>query len=250
MAVAKTYEKFEIQGEPFIENKRAYVIVKTPKGDKKVRWYSDKEYARMYPDAQTIINTCDYRKALGFKDAGYITIYTGDNEDNEPWFRNQPNCYFHKIWGWYTHSDKEVPTDLPEGVGTKKLYWTNVCEPDGTVSETSAQKGYDMTVFNKNTGNFIGAVGDRLDLVLHVDKIIPVIGRYGEAFMHIMTDEYGNTFVWTTASRTLPVAYYHIKGTVKDHRTYRGVNQTILTRCSGFQKAEMRFHMKEDKVNA
>ena len=89
MAVAKTYEKFEIQGEPFTENKRAYVIVKTPKGDKKVRWYSEKEYARMYPDAQTVTKTSNYRQALGFKDAGYITIYLGENESNEWWFRQR-----------------------------------------------------------------------------------------------------------------------------------------------------------------
>ena len=39
MAVAKTYAKMEISGEPFMENKRMYVNVISPKGLKKVRWY-------------------------------------------------------------------------------------------------------------------------------------------------------------------------------------------------------------------
>lgn len=231
MAVAKTYEKFEIQGEPFTENKRAYVIVRTPKGDKKVRWYSDKEYARMYPDAQTIINTCDYRKALGFKDAGYITIYTGDNEDNESWFRNQPNCYFHKIWGWYTHSDKEVPTDLPEGVGTKKLYWTNVCTPDGTVTEASAQKGYDELVLNRTIGNFVGEIGERIEIDVKVEKIVPITTKYGEKFMIVMHDNEENVLLWVT-TKTLFPKLYKMRMTIVEHKTYRGVNQTFVNRCS------------------
>jgi hypothetical protein len=42
---------------------------------------------------------------------------------------------------------------------------------------------------------------------------------------------------------------YHIRGTVKDHRVYKGKNQTILTRCSGFEDAVMRYHPAKDKVD-
>ena len=45
MAVAHSYEKFEIKGEPFKESGRWYVNVMAPKGLKKVRWYSDAERA-------------------------------------------------------------------------------------------------------------------------------------------------------------------------------------------------------------
>ena len=41
MAVAKTYEKMALVGEPFQENGKMYVNVQAPKGIKKVRWYSD-----------------------------------------------------------------------------------------------------------------------------------------------------------------------------------------------------------------
>jgi len=231
MAVAKTYEKFEIQGEPFIENKRAYVIIKTPKGDKKVRWYSDKEYARMYPDAQTVTKTSNYRNALGFKDAGYITIYLGENESNEWWFRQQPNCYYHVVWGWYTHSDKEVPTDLPEGVSTRKLYWTNVCTPEGTVTEASAQKGYDELILNRTIGNFVGEVGERIEIDVKVEKIVPITTKYGEKFMIVMRDKEGNELLWVTTKTLFPKSY-KMRMTIVEHKTYRGVNQTFVNRCS------------------
>lgn len=231
MAVAKTFEKFEIQGEPFTENKRAYVIVKTPKGDKKVRWYTDKEYARMYPDAQTVTKASNYRQALGFKDAGYITIYLGDNEENEWWFKQQPNCYYHVIWGWYTHSDKEIPTDLPEGVKTLKLYWTNVSTPEGTVTEASAQKGYDEVVFNKTIGNFVGEVGERIEIDVRVTKLIPVSSQYGERYMIIMRDKEDNELIWVTSKPMFP-KQYKIRGTVIEHKLYRGVCQTFINRCA------------------
>lgn len=241
--VARTYEKYEIIGEPFTKNKRKYVIVKTPKGEKEVRWYSEKEYYNMYPDAERVKNTCDYRKVLGFGDAGYITIYNGCNSfDDEWWFKQEPACRYHKIWGWYTPSDEKVPTELPEGITTQKLYWTNVCTPQGTVTDASAQSGYDIIVFGKTVGKFIGNIGERIDLLLHVDKIIPLETKYGEANMHVMSDEEGNEFIWTTSSRMLPINYYTLRGTVKDHRTYRGKNQTILTRCGQFKEARMWNH--------
>ncbi len=76
MPVAKTYQSFEQVGEPFSENGRFYVLVKAPKGEKKVRWYSDAEYRRMYPDAvkENDLMDFDARHAFGFREGGYITI--------------------------------------------------------------------------------------------------------------------------------------------------------------------------------
>lgn len=230
MPTAKTYEKYPTVGEPFTENKRIYVIVRTPKGDKKVRWYNDKEYARMYPDAQKVARQCNYRTALGFKDAGYITIYLGENESNEWWFKKQPNCYYHVIWGWYTHSDKEVPTDLPEGVSTRKLYWTNVCTPEGTITEASAQKGYDELILNRTIGNFIGEVGERIEIEVKVEKIVPITTKYGEKFMIVMRDKEENELLWVTTKTLFPKSY-KMRMTIVEHKTYRGVNQTFVNRC-------------------
>ena len=38
--VAKTYQSWKKLSEPFMENKRLYIMVERPKGgEKKVRWY-------------------------------------------------------------------------------------------------------------------------------------------------------------------------------------------------------------------
>ena len=82
----------------------------------------------------------------------------------------------------------------------------------------------------------MGEVGERLELWLTIKKTVQMEGYYGYSTMHIMEDEDENIFVWTTNSKHLEEgAYVHMKGTVKDHKTYRNKAQTILTRCSIIQ---------------
>ena len=47
--VAKSYQKLQQIGEPYLQNGKMYV--KVQKGDKvqQVRWYNETEYAKMYP---------------------------------------------------------------------------------------------------------------------------------------------------------------------------------------------------------
>jgi hypothetical protein len=75
-------------------------------------------------------------------------------------------------------------------------------------------------------------VGERLELTLIVTRAIELETGYGGT-MHIMEDEEGNVFVWSTNARSWSEGSEHkIKGTVKDHSTYRNTRQTILTRCT------------------
>lgn len=50
-------------------------------------------------------------------------------------------------------------------------------------------------------------------------------------FIWGMTDKNGNVFTWKTSNWLDTDSKYTIKGTVKEHKEYRGVKQTELTRC-------------------
>lgn len=81
---------------------------------------------------------------------------------------------------------------------------------------------------------FFGEIKKRYDLSLSVQKNItlPDYG-YGPSSLLIMFDEGGNCFTWKS-SRLLDFKEGEavaLKGTVKDHSVYNGVNQTVLTRC-------------------
>ena len=52
MPVAKSYQELEIVGDVFVSSGRQYVNVKLKSGKTKtVRWYTDSEYRKMYPEA-------------------------------------------------------------------------------------------------------------------------------------------------------------------------------------------------------
>ena len=66
--VAKSYQGLATFGEPFEENKKMYIVVVTSRGaHKKVRWYTDAEYAKMYPDEAPVVKRIrPVKDVLGF----------------------------------------------------------------------------------------------------------------------------------------------------------------------------------------
>ena len=239
MPTAKKYMNYE-HGEPFRENGKMYVNILTGENSytgtlytKKVRWYSDAEWERMY-SGKPVKKSVNFREILGFGEAGYITVYYGETYPNLDWFKEHNECRYHKIFGWYTPSDETVSEEIPEGVKTAKLYWDGIKNEYGEVDEDRASAVIAEIRYEEvESGDYVGEVGERKVFTLRIKKAITLTGFYGVSTMHIMEDENGNTFVWTTAAKTLEVgATYMLKGTVKDHKEYKGVKQTILTRCA------------------
>ena len=237
MAVAKSYIGLPQTCEPYMaDNNRWYVRVILKSGkEKEVRWYTDIEFEKMYPETSVITEPSKdvdaAKNRLGFQE-GYITIFRGDQETNNDWFKLS-NARWARYWGWYVVSTEEVPEQLPFGIEPVKLYWKDIIGPTGEMKpEDKLKEIVDVLLYGESDSQFIGSIGERLELVVNVAKAISFDGAYGKTTMHIMHDDCGNEYVWTTGSKTLTVDnIYHIRGTVKDHRVYKGTNQTILTRC-------------------
>ena len=237
MAVAKSYQELEIVGDVFVSSGRQYVNVKLKSGKlKTVRWYSDSEYRKMYPEVVAVDRSADpyykpQKEVLGFT-KGYITIFKGDTYAEIDWFRASIARYA-RWWGWYIISTEEVPADLPEGIEPIQLPWELVGQEDGNLKpEHLVKEAVESIIYEESESEYVGSIGERLELFLMVEKTIELDGNYGRSTMHIMRDDCGNSYVWTTASKTWSVgSEHHIKGTVKDHRKYRNQCQTILTRC-------------------
>jgi len=239
MPTAKKYIYLE-HDEPYEKNGRMYVHVYYQNNGfavskKEVRWYSDDEWKKMY-DKKVEKKISSQKDTLGFGSAGYITFYFGDTYPNLDWFKAKYACRYSKVWGWYTPSTEDVPEDIPEGVDCGKLYWNDVCDVNGFIDENKAKEAVDEVRYSKveNGGEYVGEVGERQEFTLTVKKSVNFDGLYGYSTMYIMEDEQGNTFVWTTTSKKNLEngETYLIRGTIKDHRQYRGVNQTVLSRCT------------------
>lgn len=235
MPVAKSYQELEIIGDVFVSSGRQYVNVKMKSGAlKTVRWYSDSEYQKMYPDAaprSTDLQGKPQKEVLGFT-KGYITIFKGDTYAEIDWFRASIARYA-RPWGWYIISTEEIPEDLPEGIEPIRLFWELVGQKDGNLKpEHLVKEAVESIIYDESESEYQGSLGERLDLYLTVERAIELDNNYGRSTMHLMRDDCGNLYVWTTAFKSWTAGTeHHIRGTVKEHRKYKGEKQTVLTRC-------------------
>lgn len=87
---------------------------------------------------------------------------------------------------------------------------------------------------NDSKSEWVGEEKERLrDIAATVKGISYFNGMYGWTSVVTFEDEDENIFVWFT-SKELSIAIGEnvtLTGTVKEHKTYKGVKQTILTRC-------------------
>ena len=235
MPVAKSFQSFEMLTEPYIVSGKQYVKVRNPKTgtERQVRWYSASEFEKLYPEmvqSQDIFHNIQ-KEALGFT-KGYITIFKGDTHAHIDWFRASIARYA-RWWGWYIISTEEIPNDLPDGIEPIQLPWDIVGNDDGKLKpESVIQKAVDALIYDEGTSEFVGEIGERIELTLTVTRAIEIENSYGHHMMHIMEDDCGNVYVWTTAAKSWPEGTVKtIRGTIKDHRTYKNTKQTVLKNC-------------------
>lgn len=231
MPVAKSYQSFKIDGEPFTTNGRQYVKLSN---GKTVRWYSDSEYQKLYPEAVKIEKPKrSLKDVLGFSE-GFISIFKGDTYANLEWFQDTQETRYNKIWGWFVPSEVKMPQDVPLGLEVVRLEWSAIASDDNTLRlESVIKAAVDAVTCDPSPSQHIGKIGDRLDVEVKVVKAIQSDGYYGHSTFHIFEDANQNIYTWNTATKSLPVGnQYTIRGTVKNHETYKGAAQTALTRCS------------------
>ncbi len=225
MAVAKSFQNYIFLGEPFEKSGRMYVEVQNPKTltVRTVRWYPEAEN-----EDRIIMRSM--RTALGFEN-GFITIFKGDTYPHLEYFQLSCARYCTR-WGWYIISTDEVPNDLPEGITPIRLDWNLVGEGENLKSEEVIKTAVESLLYDEGASDFVGSVGERLELTVVIKRAIRLENDYGVSTMHIMETADGNVFVWTTASKTWAEGETKtIRGTLKEHKVYRNVKQNILTRC-------------------
>ena len=238
--VAKTFKDYKIVSEVYEDGKNKYVKVQHPRTGniRQVRWYTEVEYLKKYPEDKDIVkNPFNQKKMLGF-DKGYITIFEGAIMKNQDWF-SKSIARYHNTWGWYIVSTDEIP-ELPEGITALQLDWELISENDVMFPQAKIKEILNTKIFAKGAekpksiSQFVGEVGQRLDLTLTVTNAEHKDDYYGTKTIHTMEDGNGNIFIWVTGAKDWGVGTTHkIRGTVKEHRLYQDIEMhTILTRCT------------------
>lgn len=96
-----------------------------------------------------------------------------------------------------------------------------------------------------STSEFQANVGDRISRTIVAYKVVKTFYDewHGSSALYSLRDENGNIYKWFTSSNIIDEATqkfdlgkeidhrFTIKGTVKEHSTFNGEKQTVLTRC-------------------
>lgn len=236
MAVAKTYEHMEIQGEPFQENGRMYVNVKAPKGLKKVRWYTDTEYNRLYPaNEETKKDIMDFnaRYVFGFRDAGFIYIYKGIETTIENFVEEHHASFRRNLtFGYYTPSYIDLP-ELPVDILPVKLLWEEVMNyGDRMKPHDVVQKIVAAKLGNDNHSEYQGEENDWLEKEVTIRENKSYETQYGDKHTHYMVDTEGNTYIWETGTKNYTSGTsVKLKMKVKTHKEVKGEKCTVVWYC-------------------
>lgn len=236
MAVAKTYEHMEIQGEPFEENKRMYVNVLAPKGLKKVRWYTDAEYRRMYPETEETKNDImdfNARHVFGFGDLGFITIYKGNRTSLEECAETHHDSFRRNLtFGYYTPSRLNL-CDLPGDVIPVKLYWSDVMDHDDRMKpHEEVMKIVATKLGTTSHSEFQGEENEWITKEVTIRENKSYETQYGDKHTHFMVDAESNTYIWETGTKNYLVdTKIQLKMKVKTHKEINGEKCTIVWYC-------------------
>jgi hypothetical protein len=114
-----------------------------------------------------------------------------------------------------------------------RLDWELVGGDDGNLkTEREVTAAVEGLLYEPDVSEYQGEVGEKIEVFVTVEKAIALDGYYGPSTMHIMRDDDGNCYVWTTTAKSWEAGSEHlIAGTIKELKQYKGTKQTVLTRC-------------------
>lgn len=149
-------------------------------------------------------------------------------------------CRFDKVLGWYSASSLE---NLPEDFYEVVVAWDDVFEWNAQRCRASVKyKAVEVVKRAKEAARpeslseYVGEIKERLrDISVVYESRHTFEGFYGTSTVYTFKlDE--NVLTWFTSGKGVPAGieigdFVLLTGTVKEHKEYNGVKQTILSRC-------------------
>ena len=159
-------------------------------------------------------------------------------------------CKFNETVGW--HADHELEGFATTEVSVDDCYnkdntgvyvWTN-WKMDGRAIVAEANRQYEIAEAKKDKSEYVGTVGDKIGTEATLVNVARFDTKFGTTNVYTFRDIFKNVFVWKTSGvcekveadgkslRHVEVGErVELQGTVKDHNEYKGIKQTVLTRC-------------------
>ena len=198
-----------------------------------------KELEKRKAEAATI--NAEFYARNGFSADGKTWAVLGDTYAIKDELK-AAGCYFSGNLGWHADHDLEGYDTLAldceqcfgkDEAGCFQYYNTNHEAYNAIKEENERRKAAE------NHSEYVGNVGDRIEVPVTIKSAynfeVASYSRWGRTETHTiytMLDKDGNVYVWKTSGWLGQEGEdVVIKGTVKEHSEYKGVKQTVLTRC-------------------
>lgn len=174
----------------------------------------------------------------GFNADGAVWVVLGETFPIKDYLKESGFKYCREL-GW--HGDHEIEIS---GKVTLKMFNFDdlaIVESNGFINwredifEIIKKSKSESTLSGFSDSDFVGTPSERLkNLLVSVLAIKDFEGMYG--YTKIYTFLYGtNILTWFTSSDKVNLKVgdqIKLNGTVKDHREYNGIKQTMLSRCT------------------
>ena len=192
----------------------------------------------------------NFKKWNGFDENGIGYVFLENSYENKDTFKDMGAKWNMPIKAWVIDHDvvgyELFPITIDDiyckgDYGKYEKYFNNKDGCERISHELNLYKENKVREEVKNKGiGFVGTVGEKIMTDLILDKYLIFHNNYSYyndcSYKYIFHDIDGNVFVWSTGKELDDCieegnCIITIKGKVKEHREYKGIPQTILTRC-------------------
>lgn len=193
--------------------------------------------------AKNLTERADFLEREGFGPDGKTFVVVGKTFDIKDELK-EAGAKFNYVLNWHFPVKPEAYTTVELTV--EECFWENdlaALHWNDDLQELIKER----TPREPSGSEYLGEVGKRLTVNVTLKKSFSFENTFGyqtsTTYIHSFEDGVGNVIIWKTANSLTEYEYgpgtytphalvsCDLTGTVKEHSEYRGVKQTILTRC-------------------
>ena len=186
-------------------------------------------------------NLSEHIQKKGFNEAGKIYVVVGNTYEIRDQIREAGGKWNSHPFNSWTFKEKPTEFNTVELTVDECL----VFHYDYGWLDWSPEVNFKELINSKvptedDPSQYVGNIGDKLEVIVtfiqRYTYEIPSYRGWGTDHMaiNVFRDDNGNCFIWKSTSAYFNVAEgskIKLKGTVKEHSTYKGTKQTLLQRC-------------------
>lgn len=161
---------------------------------------------------------------------GSVKVVLGDTYAIKDELKAEGGRYCQELGWYFSETDRDSVEVTVEDVYEADAYGVLEFKSDAkAIVEAKKREA------RPSKSEHLHKVGDKVDLILTLVRTAVFethFTYYGELnYLYNFEDEDGNVYVWKTSKDIDLNGMMEVKGTVKENGEYKGIKQTVLTRC-------------------